>query len=233
MELSIDTAGAVGGVALTESGTLLADLAWRTRAGHAADLLPAIASVLEWAGARQRDLDAIFVCQGPGGYAGLRVGISTAMGLAYALGAGLLGVNRLEADAYVHAAFPGPVVPVHSAGRGEFAWCVYEDGVAVATARLTPPEDLLEGAPPGVLLCGEVEGELAEKARTARPDLHVLSGPAFTRRAITIAALAWPRYAAGERDDPATLEPVYLREPHITISRAQRARENAVRPDSA
>jgi tRNA threonylcarbamoyladenosine biosynthesis protein TsaB len=225
VELSIDTAGAIAGIALTDGGQLIADLAWRTRAGHAAELLPAIEDLLARAEKRREDIDAAFVCLGPGSYVGLRVGISTAMLLAFALDAGLLGVGRLEADAYPHASYPGPIVPVHTAGRGELAWAVYaadEGWHETAPPRLSWPDALLSEAPRGALLCGEVDDDLAAEAAGSRPDLRVLRGPAFARRAVTLAALAWPRYQAGARANRLALEPIYLREPNITVSRANR-----------
>lgn len=225
MELSIDSAGAVAGVALTDAGALVTELTWRTNAGHASELLPAIEALLMRAGISRTDLSAIFVCLGPGSYGGLRVGISTAMALAFALDAGLLGIGRLEADAYQCAAFAGPIVPVHAAGRGEVAWAVYERGAVWQERRppaLSWPEQLLSEAPEGALLCGEVNDELADEARQSRPDLRVLTGPAFHRRPVTLAALAWPRFEAGARDSVLGLEPIYLREPNITPSRASR-----------
>ncbi len=225
MELSIDTAGPVGGVALTDAGVLVADLAWRPRAGYAAELLPVIESVLSRAGAARTDIDAVFVCHGPGGYGGLRVGISTAMALAFGLDAGLLAVGRLEADAYIHIAYPGPIVPVHAAGRGEYAWAVYQSAGGwgeIAPPRLSRPDALTADAPRAALLCGELNRELEDNLRQTRSDLAFLAGPAHARRAITVAALAWPRYAAGARDSHLGLEPIYLREPNITVSRANR-----------
>jgi tRNA threonylcarbamoyladenosine biosynthesis protein TsaB len=204
---------------VTDSGRLLADFAWRTKAGHAAELLPAIEHLLARSGVARADIGAVFVCRGPGSYGGLRVGISTAMGLAFALGADLLGVSRLEADAYVHAGFVGSIVPVHAAGRGEIAWAVYESGddwQERAPARLSWPESLVEEAPAGALICGEVADEVREPIATRRPDLRIVQGPAHARRAITLAELAWPRYQAGARDNHHALEPIYLREPNIT-----------------
>ncbi len=227
MQLSIDTAGPVAGIALTDGEMLVASLSWRTRAGHAAELLPAIERVLDGAGVARDALDAIFVCRGPGSYGGLRVGISTALGLAFALDAGLLGVGRLEADALLHAAAPGPIVPVHDAGRGDLAWAVYasRDGwQELGGPRLTAAAALLAGAPEGALLCGEIGPTLAALARAERPDLTIRTGMAHARRAETIAALAWPRYRDGARDSHLALEPVYLREPNITISKKERAR---------
>ncbi len=225
MELAIDTAGSVAGVALSREGALLADLAWRVRVSHAAELLPALDRLLEMAGATRRDLRAVFVCRGPGSYAGLRVGISTAVGLAYALDVDVLGVGRLEADAYVHAAYRGPVVAVHAAGRGDLAWAAYEgngDWRELMPPRLGRAEALAAAVPHGALVCGELDAELAALLARERPDVRVFADPGHQRRAALIAALAWPRFAAGARDNRFALEPIYLREPHITTSRTQR-----------
>ncbi len=225
MELTIDTAGPVAGVALSQEGVLVAELAWRVRTSHAAELLPALSQLLERAGASRHDLRAIFVCRGPGSYAGLRVGISTAVGLAYALDVDVLGVGRLEADAYVHAVYPGPVVAVHAAGRGDLAWAVYQgngDWREVLPPRLGRAAAVAEGAPHGALVCGEVDAELSALLERERPDVRVFAGPAHHRRAALIAALAWPRYAAGARDNRSALEPMYLREPNITVGRTSR-----------
>jgi tRNA threonylcarbamoyl adenosine modification protein YeaZ len=221
LELSIDTAGPVVGVALTDRGTLLVDLAWRTHAGAAAELLPAVEDVLQRVGVSRTVIDAVFVCRGPGSYAGLRVGISTAMGLAFSLGTGLLAVGRMEADAFIHAAFSGPIVPVHAAGRGELAWAAYQSEAhwhELVAPHLAWPAEVVADAPRGALICGEVDGDLAERLRAGRPDVRIATGPAHARRAVTVAALAWPRYCAGARDSHLALEPVYLREPNITPS---------------
>lgn len=220
-QLTIDTAGPIAGLALTDGLQLVADWSWRTRDGHAAELVPAIERLLAAAAVPRTALDGIFVCRGPGSYAGLRVGISTAMGLSFALNVGLLAGGRLEADAFMHAAAATAIVPVHAAGRGELAWAVYQsvpDWQELTAPCITGPEELLAGAPAAAVLCGEIDDDL--RARSAsRPDLRVISGPAHHRRAAAIAALAWPRYQAGLRDQPGLLEPVYLRDPYITTKK--------------
>ncbi|HEY7295390.1 MAG TPA: tRNA (adenosine(37)-N6)-threonylcarbamoyltransferase complex dimerization subunit type 1 TsaB, partial [Dehalococcoidia bacterium] len=172
LELAIDTAAAVASVALSSESALLAELTWRTRSNHSAELVPAIETVLRQAGCEREQIRVLFVDRGPGGYAGLRVGISTAMGLALALDAELLAAGRLELDAYAHAAFPGPICAIHQAGRGDLAWAVYEqttDGWQELVApRLTPLQGLLDHAPQGALFCGELSG-LEERLTAAFP----------------------------------------------------------------
>ncbi|MGB6837792.1 MAG: tRNA (adenosine(37)-N6)-threonylcarbamoyltransferase complex dimerization subunit type 1 TsaB [Dehalococcoidia bacterium] len=217
MELSLDTASDMASVALSRQGRLLAELTWRCERNHSTELMPAADGLLRRLSAGKEDLTAVFVCIGPGGYAGLRVGVSTAKGLAFALEVPLVGVGRLELDACVHAAYPGPVCPVHRAGRGELAWAVYhgptEDWREMVPPRLSRPDVLLSEVPKGALFCGEIDDELAGAlaARGARVASVALS----VRRAGYLAELGWRRLQAGRRDDPRTLVPLYLREPAI------------------
>src|SRR5579885_2936581 len=104
IELSLDTASPFPGVPVSRRGVVLAELNWRTNNNHSGELIPSIEYLLECTGTRREEIRAIFVNKGPGSYAGLRVGLSTAMGLALALEADIVAVGRLELDAYPHAA---------------------------------------------------------------------------------------------------------------------------------
>jgi tRNA threonylcarbamoyladenosine biosynthesis protein TsaB len=220
IELSIDTAGSVAGVALSARGELLVELTWRTRNNHSAELIPAIDAALTRGGLEREQIGVVFVDRGPGAYGGLRVGISTAMGLAFALDAELVAVGRLELDAYAHAAFPGPVCAVHQAGRGDAAWAVYRaDAPAgwheMTAPRLTTLEQFLGAAPADALFCGELSG-IGDQIRHAVAGARLAGVAASLRRPSILAELGWARYAAGQRDNPLSVEPLYLREPSIT-----------------
>jgi tRNA threonylcarbamoyladenosine biosynthesis protein TsaB len=160
MELSIDTASEMASIGLSSQGALVAETTWRCRRNHTVELLPAIDQLLARAGATKGDLRAVFVCSGPGMYTGLRVGISVAKGLARALELPMVGVGRLELDAYPHAAFPGEVIAVHKAGRGELAWACYAG--PSAPLRTGPSTPLPPGSP-------FLEGLGGSGDRTGRP----------------------------------------------------------------
>ena len=216
LELSLDTASQLASIALSCEGDTLAELTWRINRDHSKQLLPAIDSLLARQSASQRDLTAIFVCMGPGGYAGLRVGVSTAKGLAFALEQPLAGVGRLEIEAYAHAAYGGPVAAVHVAGRGELAWAAY--AADPGWRELTPPrlckaDELVEALPPAALVTGELDDKLAASLTEAGHQL--VRGAAGARRAALLAELGWARLQAGRADDPKSLAPLYLREPAI------------------
>lgn len=218
MELSIDTASEMASIALSKDGVLQAEHTWRCHRNHTVELLPAIDRLLTQAGAGKTDLTAVFVCAGPGMYTGLRVGISTAQGLAYALKLPALGVGRLEMDAYQHGAFPGLIVAVHRAGRGELAWASFRSHPwrEVSPPRLDWPADVVRKARGRTLFCGEVDDELANAIAERLGQRGVIASPsASLRRAGTLAEIGYARLADGRPADPAGLRAVYLRPPAI------------------
>ena len=216
LELSIDTASAMASIALSREGRLVAEHTWDCGRDYSRQLLPAIDGLLARQGVPKEALSAVFVCTGPGGYAGVRTGLSTAKGLAFALEVPLAGVGRLEIEAYAFAATGLPVVAVHRAGRGELAWAAYQaspDWHELSPPRLTPPDPLADELPHGALVTGELDDALA--AALVQRGHHIVRGAAALRRAALLAELAWARLQAGRTDDPKSLEPLYLREPAI------------------
>jgi tRNA threonylcarbamoyl adenosine modification protein YeaZ len=219
VELSLDTASDWAGIALSEEGRTLAELTWHCPRRHSVELMPAVQGLLERTGVSKEQLTAVFVCTGPGGYASLRVGVSTAKGLAFALDIPLVGVGRLEVEAYAHSSHPhaGPICPLHLAGRREVAWALYS-GPASAWQELSPPrlspiDDLLRLAPADALFCGEDIERLAPEL--AQRGVEPARMAAALRRPSHLASLGWRRLAAGLSDDPRSLVPLYLREPAI------------------
>jgi tRNA threonylcarbamoyladenosine biosynthesis protein TsaB len=217
--VALDTAADISGVALLEDGALLSETTWRAHQSHSRDLLPALDWLLSRHGRAKDDIGAICVCLGPGSYAGLRVGVSTAKALAYALGVPLAGVDRLAGDAYFVARASGTrIIAVQAAGRAELAWAAYEaDGPALrelVAPRLDPLETLLAAIAKGDVVTGEAkafENGLAEAL--AAKGARIVEGPAT--RVLAIATLGAQRIARGEIDNPDTLVPLYLRAPAI------------------
>jgi tRNA threonylcarbamoyladenosine biosynthesis protein TsaB len=226
MELSIDSAGDRASVAVSDRGELVAELTWRCQANHSVELLPAVDRILALAHTDRVDLEAIFVCRGPGSYGGLRAGLSLGMALADGLRIAILGVGRFEVEAYQQAGHSGPVCPVHRAGRGELAWAAYEvrndDLREVAPPQLCWPPELPERAPAGALYCGEIDAELWGLLRAADPAVAIAGPHASLRRAGALSELGWRRYASGARSEGGFVEPLYLREPQITVSQKNR-----------
>jgi tRNA threonylcarbamoyladenosine biosynthesis protein TsaB len=108
--LAFDTATDVATSALVSDGEVLGE-----RTSRAVTVLEDVDALLRQAGAHTRELEGIAVGIGPGSFTGVRVGLATARGLAFALGVPVAGVSTLDALA---AGAPG-AVPVIDARRGE------------------------------------------------------------------------------------------------------------------
>ena len=118
--LGIDSSAKVCSVALV-SDRLLAIRTHSDGLTHSQTLLPAVKEVLAEAGLSLSDLDVIAVSAGPGSFTGLRIGISTVKGLAFADAVPCAAVSTLEALAMNALSFEGAVIcPVMDARRGEF-----------------------------------------------------------------------------------------------------------------
>ncbi len=93
--LCIDTTSAISAVTLVREGRILSERCNEHQPDHAAFLHPAIQDILQESGTSLKELNAVSVCNGPGSYTGIRVGISSAKGLALALNIPLIMVDAL------------------------------------------------------------------------------------------------------------------------------------------
>ena len=98
--LHIETASPTCSVAISEDDQLLAIRESHVDKSHASLITVFIQELFEETGLKAFDLDAVSVSMGPGSYTGLRIGVSTAKGLAYGTGKPLIAVNTLRAMAW-------------------------------------------------------------------------------------------------------------------------------------
>ena len=216
--LAIDTASSVSSVAVASEGKLQAEVTVEAGRTHSETLLSQIEGALSFAGVERSALTGVAVSIGPGSFTGLRIGLATAKAIAYGLGIPLVGVSTLAA-----LALAVPVSDVHTlalmdAQKGNAYAGLYEwrDGSLheVRPVRVAPlAEAIAEAADRGkpVLLTGELA--VKKRARLGNLPDNVTLAPAhlLTARASHVAWLGIARLAAGERDDPMTLEPFYIR----------------------
>lgn len=94
--LHLDTSGNDSTVAIAADGELLHTEKNEEQKNHASTINGMIAQVLQHAGIKMADLDAVAVVGGPGSYTGLRIGLATAKGLCYALDIPLIMHNKLH-----------------------------------------------------------------------------------------------------------------------------------------
>ncbi|MGD9134883.1 MAG: tRNA (adenosine(37)-N6)-threonylcarbamoyltransferase complex dimerization subunit type 1 TsaB, partial [Desulfobacterales bacterium] len=123
--LALDTATQSCSVAVTNDGFLSAELSIVKSQTHSKHLMELIHSVLEIAGFHPGDLDGLAVTIGPGSFTGLRIGISTVKGLAYALARPVVGISTLEALAWQCGQTSYLICPLIDARKGEVYGATY------------------------------------------------------------------------------------------------------------
>jgi len=219
--LALETATDVCSAAVLRDGAVTAHASLHQPRVHAEQLVPLVDNLLESTGVDRAELDAIAVSMGPGSYTGLRIGVSTAKGLAMALDAALIGVPTLEAlAASVHpfAAEGDVACALLDARRDDVyaaAYGIAGDGLdpfAPTSARAvdTLPEWI--GAVNGrCWLVGDGADKAAAPLREAGYACRVLAPEVHPSSAAWVARRAWPRLQRGATEDIATFEPYYLK----------------------
>ena len=221
MQLAIDTSTDMASIAFVQDSGVLAELTWRCGQDHTAQLLPQLAHLLNQTGVNLQSIDCIIVAKGPGSFNGLRVGISTAKGIAFSLGIPIVGISTLEVEAYQHAETGLPICPIFNAGRGEIATAMYQRNHnkwrQLTTEHITTVDILCSQITTKTIFCGEYVPLIAPQLRKQLKQKAIISTSAANlRRASFLAELGQNRIEAGNYDNLATLQPLYLRRPPIT-----------------
>jgi len=218
--LALETSTLAGGVALLDGDRLVAEYVLDVSVTHSERLVASVDRVLGDAGWGRGDLAALAVSIGPGSFTGLRVGVSTAKGLAVALGIPIAAVPTLDAMAACVPWAMLPVCPVLDARKGEVYASLYRweagghrrewDYEALAPDELGARLDRL-GSP--VIVCGD--GAASVRATVAR----LLPSPARVPSPATVGALGVERLRLGDVVKPADLVPLYLRPSEAELKR--------------
>jgi tRNA threonylcarbamoyl adenosine modification protein YeaZ len=222
MQLAIDTSTDMASLALVQDSQVLAELTWHCGQSHSTELLPRLTHLLAQARVNLQSVDGIIVARGPGSFNGLRVGMSTAKGLALSLGVPIVGISTLEAAAYQHAETGLPVCPISNAGREEIATAMYRkkgnDWCQLTTEHITTIDELCARITTKTIFCGELADLIITRLREQLKQRAVIPPPAARlRRASFLAELGLKRLESSNYDNLATLQPLYLRRPPITM----------------
>ena len=222
--LAVDTATPSCSVAVSENGSLLAEINVNNRQTHSRHLNVMIRQAVELAGITYADVEGFAVTQGPGSFTGLRIGMSAVKGLAAAYDRPIVGIPTLEALALQIDVSEGLICPMIDARRGEiyFAGFCINNGILkqklptqvgglkkILDDLQLPCTFVGNGA---VLYQKEIIDVMQDRARFAAAGLNNI-------RAGTVARLGHQRILEGDVDDIATLVPTYLRKSDAELNR--------------
>ena len=212
--LSLETATTNCSVALASDGKVIAARSINSGYSHAEKINVFIQEVIDQAGFSLKDLNAIAVSSGPGSYTGLRIGVSTAKGLCYALDLPLIAINTLDAMANgMNAGSNDLLVPMIDARRMEVYSAVYDQ----QKNRLSEPQAIVVDEnyystfrDKQKLLLG---GDGADKCRELfKTDQGMEIQEGFMPQAEFMAGLSEQKFKNSEFENVALFEPFYLKE---------------------
>lgn len=228
--LGLDSSAVAGSCALCEiSGEktqVIAESFINTKQTHSQTLMPMAENMLKSVVAGFDKLDRVAVTSGPGSFTGVRIGVSAAKGLGYALGVPCVGVSALHAIALGLTGFEGVICAVMDARRSQFYNALFSvkggKPVRITPDRAISAEELeteLLNYNEKIYLAGD-GAELA--ARTFERVSPELAPPALRfpkASSVCIASSEYEAVAAAE------LMPVYLRLPQAERERIEKKRQ--------
>lgn len=222
MLLGIDTATDTLSIAVLIDGVIAASFSVNKKNAHDELLNPLIDQMLRFGNWLPEQIAAVAVSIGPGSFTGLRIGLATAKGIAFALDIPLLAVPTFDAMAYrlarlFFSADARRVAAVFDARRDDVYLAVYELQTfeyrvirsAYATNALLAAQEL----DAGTLLIGNGAQKIFashEKKFDIIPDLEA------TSLAEAVAFIGKTKFEREECADRQTIEPLYLRNFHVT-----------------
>ncbi len=232
--LALDSSTSNLTIAITEDRRLLAESHSLSERNHSIRLMPAVEELLKSLNMKMEHIQGIAAGQGPGSYTGVRIAVTVAKTMAWALGLPLVGVSSLEALARgAGRRFAGErgsrqwIVPVMDARRGQAytglyadepgsGGCLEQDGIRLMASWLEAIADRLakerDHPPARVIFAGDVEPFL-DLIRSFRPSWPGGKGEvryaAQLVEAYDVGMLADARYLRGECDPVHDFGPNY------------------------
>jgi tRNA threonylcarbamoyladenosine biosynthesis protein TsaB len=215
--LAIETATKVCSVALSDNGSIIAESALHVPQVHVERLVICANEMMGNVHLNYADLDAVAVSNGPGSFTGLRIGLSVAKGIVFALDKKLLAVPTLDAMALRARDFAGGrvVVPLLHARAEEYFYGSFRidasRAIKLGDYAIAEAEEIVDKFDMGTLFVGEGVGTILSNDAVVRKfgseSMRVLDASARE-----VAMLAVDRFNRGEFSDLRSLAPLYIKD---------------------
>ena len=217
--LHIETATDVCSVALSRGEEIIGLKEEAGGNNHAKNLLPFVEEALKQGGCTVKDLNGVSVSIGPGSYTGLRIGVSTAKGIAYTAGIPVMAISTLEGIAQGARALwqetsseQPQIIPMIDARRMEVFTTRYDfamNPLEEVTSKIVDESTFLELiAKQPVIFCGNGMPKCRELL-SASPNAHFVDTPVSAKNLLLPALQKWQNH---DFEDVAYFEPFYLKE---------------------
>lgn len=217
--LNIETATKNCSVALAKNGkTIFCKELAEEGYSHAEQLHVIIDEIIKQSGVRFKDLDAIAVSYGPGSYTGLRIGVSAAKGLCFALNIPLISVATLQVLASQAQVTDGVIIPMLDARRMEVYSAIF--GTNLEMKREVQAEVITENSFETITETVYFVGDCTEKCQSilVKSNFNFLEEVKYPS-ANEMSALSFQKFQNNNFEDVAYFEPYYLKDFMITTKK--------------
>jgi len=215
--LGIDTSTSCGSVGLIDDGEVISDYLLNIPVTHSERLLNTIEFVLKEARCPIGNLDGWAVSLGPGSFTGLRIGVSTVKGLAFATGKPVAGVSTLDVLASQIAPTSYLICPILDARKQEVYTAFYRYGDDRSLMRQSDyqaiqPDDLVKKIKEHTIFLGDGVKTYKEFLINSLPSLAIFPpAPLGVSHGSMVAKLGFELLQNGECLDLSTFVPIYVR----------------------
>lgn len=217
--LNLETATKNCSVSISQDGkTILCKEMAEAGYSHAEKLHVFIEECLKESKLSFNDLSAIAVSQGPGSYTGLRIGVSAAKGLCFALNLPLISVDTLQVLASQLSITEGVIIPMIDARRMEVYSAIFTS--KFDKIREVQAEILTENSFEGISETIHFVGDCAEKAKTVLTNANfIFHEEIIYPSANEMGVLSYQKFQQNEFEDVAYFEPYYLKDFMVTVAK--------------
>jgi len=215
--LGIDTSTSCGSIGLMDDEKVISDYLLDIPVTHSERLLGAIELVLREARCPIETLDGWAISLGPGSFTGLRIGVSTVKGLAFATGKPVVGVSTLDVLASQIPPTTYLICPILDARKKEVYAAFYRYGEGNSLKRLSAhlairPDDLAEKIKEQTIFLGNGVKTYREFLLSILPSLVIFPpAPLHLSHGSTVAKLGYELLKKGESLDISAFAPIYVR----------------------
>ncbi len=219
--LSVDTSTLVCGAAFLDSesglsGEISLSLPSFKKRSHSELLIPLIDNLLSLSDFEVKDMDVFAITTGPGSFSGIRAGLSTIKGFAFATGRSVVPVSALESVTWNFPCSSYPVLTLMEASKGEVYHALYtwEEGDFKCLSEVDADriEDVIGKIREKVIVAGNAAVTYRTLfAESKNNNIILAPSEKCAISPLNVAYIAARKAKRGETEDPVTLKPLYIK----------------------
>ncbi len=229
--LAMDTGQEVVSIGLADGQSIICEHHFRRKMSVLQTLTPSIQQILSDAGYTPADIELIATGLGPGSFTGLRIGVTTAKTMSYALKTPITGVGTLDAiSRNISVAEDCIICPAVHARKGEAYYAFFNNkNTPLSNYKADTIANICHDAASynsKVVLCGDGAIKNADMIKTIMGDRVDIAGEEHSfPRAASIISCALSKYETSGPDDAFALVPSYVKKPTPVIVMEEKERE--------